>query len=206
MFFEPIHERPSDVSIYLHSSMLSLLEPVLGLAILSHSPRRESTSDPSARTGRDEPIHVAQPSVGRLGRDRGGRPRPSPEALYLPEIAHPRDGVMVYKVVYGDKAVVYASDVELAQDGVMEVLQAFAHGAQRMLVCDVDLTDDEYEAYRGWGHSNLQMAVDLARRGKVERLVLFHHAPNRDDSAMESLEKEACRGLRGRLRPGTGFA
>lgn len=113
-------------------------------------------------------------------------------AMHLPAIAHPRDGVMVYKVSYAGKSVIYASDVELGQPEVMEALAEFAHGAT-VLISDAHYTDEEYREFRGWGHSSLEMAVQLAERSETSRLVLFHHHPDRDDKAMRALEDDARR-------------
>jgi CheY-like chemotaxis protein len=46
-------------------------------------------------------------------------------------------------------------------------------------------------AKRGWGHSTMEYAVDLARAGGVKRLVLFHHDPNRDDAGVDALVRAA---------------
>ena len=118
------------------------------------------------------------------------------ESLYLPPAAHPCEGVVAYKVVYCGKAIVYATDVELARGDVARRLVDFAQGAQ-LLICDAHFSDDEYEAYTGWGHSSIGMAVEVAKQARVERLALFHHAPHRDDAAMARLETEARRSFSG---------
>ncbi len=46
---------------------------------------------------------------------------------------------------------------------------------------------EEYPARRGWGHSTVEYAVDVAVAAGVKRLALFHHDPLRDDAALDKL-------------------
>jgi ribonuclease BN (tRNA processing enzyme) len=55
-------------------------------------------------------------------------------------------------------------------------------------------TAEEYPAFVGWGHSTLEDAVALAIEAGVERLVLFHHRPERTDSEVERCV-DRCRAL-----------
>jgi phosphoribosyl 1,2-cyclic phosphodiesterase len=57
---------------------------------------------------------------------------------------------------------------------------AFVEGAD-VLIHDAQYADDEYPAKRGWGHSTMEYAVDLAVRAGVKQLVLFHHDPLHSD-------------------------
>jgi len=67
---------------------------------------------------------------------------------------------------------------------------SFARGAS-LLVHDAMYTADEYERHRGWGHSRYEDVVDLALDAGVQRLVLFHHHPERSDTAV-SEQVAAC--------------
>jgi phosphoribosyl 1,2-cyclic phosphodiesterase/CheY-like chemotaxis protein len=58
---------------------------------------------------------------------------------------------------------------------------AFVTGAD-VLIHDAQYADDEYAAKRGWGHSTIEYAVDLAARAGVKRLILFHHDPTHSDA------------------------
>ena len=58
---------------------------------------------------------------------------------------------------------------------------AFVAGVD-VLIHDAQYADSEYPAKRGWGHSTIEYAVDLAVRGGVKRLVLFHHDPTHKDA------------------------
>lgn len=67
---------------------------------------------------------------------------------------------------------------------------AFVEGAD-LLIHDAQFTLDEYEDHRGWGHSPVEFAVDLAIAGRVRRLALFHHDPLRDDAGVDSIVERA---------------
>jgi len=57
---------------------------------------------------------------------------------------------------------------------------AFVAGVD-VLIHDAQYADSEYPARRGWGHSTMEYAVDLAVRAGVKHLVLFHHDPTHSD-------------------------
>jgi phosphoribosyl 1,2-cyclic phosphodiesterase len=110
--------------------------------------------------------------------------------------AHPLNGVMLYRVYYRDKSFVYATDVEEQDGGYPEIIE-FARGAD-LLIHDAQYLQDEYlspaKPRKGWGHSTVDMAVDVAQKARVKRLVLFHHEPTHDDRTMNKIQKQA-RGL-----------
>jgi ribonuclease BN (tRNA processing enzyme) len=109
--------------------------------------------------------------------------------------AHPRFGVMLYRVFCNGKSVVYATDIEQQVGGYPEVIE-FARGAD-LLIHDAQYQHDEYfstvKPKKGWGHSTIEMAADVARKAEVKRLVLFHHEPAHDDRAMRAIERRAKR-------------
>jgi len=63
-----------------------------------------------------------------------------------------------------------------------------------VLVHDTTYTAEEYDHYRGWGHSTYDDALALAIEAKVETLVLFHHKPERSDEELDE-RLEHCREL-----------
>jgi phosphoribosyl 1,2-cyclic phosphodiesterase len=66
----------------------------------------------------------------------------------------------------------------------------FAAGVD-VLVSDSQYLEDEYPPKKGWGHSTIFHAIDLAVTAKVKHLVLFHHEPTRSDDAMDKLLETA---------------
>jgi phosphoribosyl 1,2-cyclic phosphodiesterase len=120
-------------------------------------------------------------------------------ALKTCALRHP-GGATGYRITDGNvgaPALVYISDNELGNadgygsaPGWRDQLVSFARGAS-LLVHDAMYTADEYERHRGWGHSRYEDVVDLALDAGVQRLVLFHHHPERSDTAV-SEQVAAC--------------
>jgi ribonuclease BN (tRNA processing enzyme) len=114
------------------------------------------------------------------------------EIATLKSTAHPRFGVMIYRVSYAGKSLVYATDVEQKNGGYPEIIE-FVRGAD-LLIHDAQYRHDEYysasKPKRGWGHSTIEMATEVAKKAGVRRLALFHHEPNHDDRTMRVIEQE----------------
>ena len=96
------------------------------------------------------------------------------------------------------RALVYISDNELGpgakydaradrRDGLIDVVRA-----ARVLEHDTLYTAEEYDHFRGWGHSTYDEAVELALEAGVQRLVLYHHKPERGDDEVDRRVDE-CR-------------
>jgi ribonuclease BN (tRNA processing enzyme) len=109
--------------------------------------------------------------------------------------AHPLNGVMLYRLFYKDKSLVYATDIEEQDGGYPEVIE-FARGAD-LLIHDSQYLQDEYfsrtKPRKGWGHSTVELAVEVAKKAAVKRLALFHHEPTHDDKTMALIEARARR-------------
>ncbi len=60
----------------------------------------------------------------------------------------------------------------------------FTRGAA-LLVHDTMFTAQEYDAFVGWGHSTYEDTLELALEAEVEKLVLFHHRPERTDDEVD---------------------
>ena len=95
-------------------------------------------------------------------------------------------------------AMVYVSDNELGSGGKYETptgwrskLVDWVKGA-RVLIHDTTYTSEEYDHYRGWGHSTYDDAITLAAEAGVQRLVLFHHKPERTDDELDE-RVQICR-------------
>ena len=113
----------------------------------------------------------------------------------LRSYAHP-EGVLVYRIEWRGKSVVYATDTEGYVD-TDQRLVAFSQGAD-LLIHDAQYSEAHYlgklpgfGATQGWGHSTPEMACAVAAAAKVKQLVLFHHEPRYNDDAIAELEKGA---------------
>src|SRR5262245_49661465 len=157
--------------------------------------------------GKKEIFSLAGGEVIRF-RSRGKRPKTNGSrvangALNADELfvstcksaAHPLNGVMLYRIHYQNKSVVYATDIEQQNGGYPEIIE-FARGAD-LLIHDAQYLDEEFfsrnKPRKGWGHSTVAMAIEVAKKAGVKQLVLFHHEPTHDDKTMKKIEKQAKR-------------
>lgn len=104
--------------------------------------------------------------------------------------SHPLDGSIIYRIEYGNRRVVYATDVEWSNGCDSDFLD-FVEGAD-LLIHDAQYTSDDYqEVKHGFGHSTIEMAVEVANAAKVRELILFHHEPTYDDNQLDAMEAQA---------------
>jgi phosphoribosyl 1,2-cyclic phosphodiesterase len=107
---------------------------------------------------------------------------------------HP-NGVYSYRIAYGARRVVYATDTEHYAVPDPRLLE-LADGAD-VLVYDAQYTPEEYSGEAngvprlGWGHSTMMEGARMAKLAKVGKLVLFHHDPAQDDRAVAAKESRA---------------
>jgi ribonuclease BN (tRNA processing enzyme) len=108
--------------------------------------------------------------------------------------AHP-GGVYIYRIDWHDISVVYASDTE-GYVGGDQRLVTFARGAD-LLIHDAQYSQADYAMHQGFGHSNAQMACEVAHAAGVKRLALFHHDPAYDDETVQDLQEQAQSDFKG---------
>jgi len=97
----------------------------------------------------------------------------------------------------GGASMAYVTDNELGSGGDYDVgptwrrdFVSFLTGVD-LLIHDGMYTPEELGRHRGWGHSSNVEAVELAVEAQVKRLVLFHHRPEHDDTAVDGLLRVA---------------
>ena len=100
------------------------------------------------------------------------------------ESNHP-DGSTIYKIIHGDKIIVYATDFE-HDDYHSGQLAKFAAGCS-LLIYDAHYFESEYEDHIGWGHSTAEEGIKLKRLCGAKKLLLFHHSPSHSDDALDEL-------------------
>ncbi|MCB0300751.1 MAG: MBL fold metallo-hydrolase, partial [Calditrichaeota bacterium] len=64
-----------------------------------------------------------------------------------------------------------------------------------VLIHDTQYFPEEYEDRVSWGHSPYTYTVDIAVRGRVKQLILFHHDPDHDDTAVDLMVELSRRRL-----------
>lgn len=141
---------------------------------------------------RDDVMHL-RPSHP----DDAGRVPPSDEVEFsvhcMRGYNHPKSGVNIYKVVAGERSIVYATDTE-GYVGADRRLLMFARGADVMMH-DAMYTEERYTSMpvptQGYGHSTVEIATSLAKAAGVKQLVLWHHDPDNTDDELDKVQELA---------------
>jgi len=198
-FFDPLFESVNRIHIFGPNSSRRSLKETLQLAMdpqlfpVGLHDIRARKQIYSLRGG--ERIHLQDverpPKVIEQSR---GRPASELTILAHKSRAHP-NGVLLYRVCYRNRNIVYATDVEEKEGGYPDIIE-FVRGAD-LLIHDAQYLHSEYASRtsprKGWGHSTVERATEVARKADVKRLILFHHEPTHDDATLERIEKLARR-------------
>ncbi|HEU4344093.1 MAG TPA: MBL fold metallo-hydrolase [Candidatus Binatia bacterium] len=194
-FFQPLFREGARVCIFGPASSGQSLKETLDAAMEPRFfpvPLRDLTAHKKIyslrggerielRDGRDSAV-VDQRSVSPSG--------DHVSVLVHKSSAHP-NGVLLYRVHWRDKSMVYATDVEQNRQGHPDIID-FIRGAD-LLIHDAQYLNKEYfsraSPRKGWGHSTVEQAAEVARKASVKRLVLFHHEPTHDDRTLKQMEK-----------------
>jgi phosphoribosyl 1,2-cyclic phosphodiesterase len=97
-----------------------------------------------------------------------------------------------FKLIEAGKSLAYISDVEYRRGTISPEDVAFVKGMD-LLIHDAHYTQKDYTP--DWGHSRIQDAILLAEYADVDRLILFHHAPQRSDAEIDALVADYRREL-----------
>lgn len=102
-------------------------------------------------------------------------------------LRHP-GGSTGYRVEADGKVFVFATDVEISGEDIMEY-QRGEHGGffkdADLLVMDAQYTLEEAFMKFDWGHSSASICVNLAVAQNIRKLVLTHHEPAYEDGKLE---------------------
>jgi len=119
----------------------------------------------------------------------GAHRRVGPYDVQAIRIYHPAPA-LAYRIEADGRSLVYATDTEDAFNGETNPVIALARGANT-LIHDAQFLDRDFK--RGWGHSTIASAIDVAVQAEVGRLLLFHHDPDRSDNALDAIAIDAQR-------------
>lgn len=105
--------------------------------------------------------------------------------------AHPQEGVVIYKIKYKGKSLVYATDKETYFGGDKK-LANFARGCD-LLIHDTQYTTEDYlnphAPKQGFGHSTFDMALECQDYCHAKKVIFFHFDPSYDDDKLNSIAK-----------------
>ncbi len=167
-----------------------------------HAPHHAHPLKDLLGLGMDDPFFPvdldAMPATLEIGEmPIGGERSTGPFHVRSAPLFHPAPA-LAYRVEADGRSVVYATDTEDPFSGKENPVIALAEGAD-CLIHDAQYEDEDYK--KGWGHSTIASAVDVATKAHVKRLVLYHHDPERSDDALDEVGKKAQRLARERGGP-----
>ena len=109
----------------------------------------------------------------------------------LKSMAHGSEGVMIYKIAYKNKSLVYATDKE-SYFGADKKLAFFARNTD-LLIHDSQFTGEDYLSpiapKQGFGHSTFEMAIETAKSALAKKLAFFHFDPSYNDEKLKNIEE-----------------
>ena len=105
--------------------------------------------------------------------------------------AHPLEGVVIYKISYKGKSLVYATDKETYFGGDKK-LASFARDCD-LLIHDTQYTTEDYltphAPKQGFGHSTFDMALECQDYCHAKKVIFYHYDPTYDDDKLNSIAK-----------------
>ena len=109
-------------------------------------------------------------------------------------LCHPNGGCG-FSLEEDGKRLCFFPDNELGYDHPgcksYDSIVEFCKGTQ-VLIHDAEYYQEEYEKFtRGFGHTVFEEAVKLGLDAEVERLLLWHHKPERTDEQIDSIQERA---------------
>jgi len=196
-FFIPARLASSVLYIFGPKMLHEDLEDVLARAMLPPVFPLQLEELACVRTirniGEQEMILLSQPECPPEVRHRFREAEAAHKAKVvittLQSYAHPKGGALLYKIEYGGRSLVFATDTE-DYVGHNQRLAEFARGTD-LLIHDAEYTPEEYLRYQGWGHSSWEMAVAVGQAAGVGHLALTHHNALHDDDLLEAIEAQA---------------
>jgi len=198
-FFEPLFRRGNRICVFgpgslgkpIHDTLRAAMEPrffPVKLRDLDANRKFYSLQGGERVELRDSG------DLPRVERGAAGEAGNGVTILVKKSKAHP-NGVLLYRINYRGKSVVYATDVEQKEGGHRDIIQ-FIRGAD-VLIHDAQYLNREYHSAtsprKGWGHSTVERAAEVAKKGGVKKLIFFHHDPTHDDETITAMEKRAQR-------------
>ena len=108
--------------------------------------------------------------------------------IAMMEGMHP-GGSTVYRLTYKNKSIVYATDFEHISTACCDNLIAFAQNCD-LLLYDAQYTEEEYDKFRGYGHSTAETGLKIGQKAGAKRILFVHHAPWRKDEEIMKMENK----------------
>ena len=105
--------------------------------------------------------------------------------IEMMEGIHP-GGSTIYRLNYKGKSLVYATDFEHTPESCKDLIN-FASDCD-LLMYDAQYKSEEYEKYKGYGHSTPEAGLNVAKEANSKKLLFIHHSPSRNDEELSEME------------------
>jgi phosphoribosyl 1,2-cyclic phosphodiesterase len=180
-FFHPIYFPSTSLNIYSPWTTTKLLEKLDVLFDGSYSPFSGIRSMPSNINFHQIQSHV---QFGEL--------EIKPIALNhihnpLADKSEPSCVGYVFKTK--QKKIIVATDHEACPSAANDLLIEEAKNAD-LLIHNGQFSEEEYKAHMGFGHSSFDQALQNAEKSCVQRTLITHHHPQRNDDELDHITKE----------------
>lgn len=194
-FFKPLHIKSTKISVFGNpGSNSSLSEDLDNLVFGKTFPIDlsdiESELDIHNITNNDK-IVISEDSVPQICPIGAETKENDVVITYYKSYVHPQDGVMIYKISYKDKTLVYATDKECYMGGDKKFMK-FAKDCD-VLIHDAQYTTEDYLnpsfPKQGFGHSTYDMAVEAKKLTNAKNMFFFHYEPSYDDIKLNRIKE-----------------
>ena len=200
-FFKPVHQKDSNINIVGFSAYEEGLDNVISQLVFEKSfplGLNEINAKLSFYDINDSYALILDendntPDMIKIEKEEDAQPQDEEVVIScLKSNSHPKEGVMIYKIAYKDKSLVYATDKESYAGGDKKLVN-FARGCN-LLIHDSQYTTEDYmdsfNPKQGYGHSTFDMAVEAKNQSGAEKLVFFHYDPGYDDNKLNSIKEQ----------------
>jgi len=196
-FFKPIHIKNSEITICGEGNNTNLKENLSTLVF--------GKTFPLDLDSLSCKLNIQNlPSVGYIVINKNGEkiistaaPERNDENIvisFYKSYVHPQDGVMIYKISYNGKSLVYATDKECYFGGDKNFIK-FAKNCD-LLIHDSQYTTEDYlnpnSSKQGFGHSTFDMAIEIMKQTNAKQLAFFHYEPSYDDEKLDRIKELYC--------------
>lgn len=198
-FFKPLHLPTSKINIYGNVSYEETLSDELAQLLFGKSFPLDlgdiaGNLNINDITDTDGIVlrHGSEPVIKRIENEEDKIPKDDEVLITCyRSYAHPQEGVIIYKIAYKDKTLVYATDKESYLGGDKK-LANFARGCN-VLIHDAQYTTEDYlnpfVPKQGYGHSTFDMAIECQKQVGAEKLIFFHFDPSYDDNKLNIIKE-----------------
>lgn len=194
-FFKPLHIKSTEVEVFGYGNQNSDLSQNLSELIFGKTFPLE-LGDIACNLNIhniSECQNIILPVSGKPKLVQAGVEAGEDEVLisFYKSYVHPQEGVMIYKITYKGKSLVYASDKECYLGGDKKFVR-FAKNCD-LLIHDSQYTTEDYlnpnSPKQGYGHSTFDMAVETKKQANAKNLVFFHYDPDYDDTKLNRIKE-----------------